>query len=1016
MNGRPEELIGSILSETYRIDRVVGEGAFGAVYAATHMRLHRPVAVKVLRARDHDAFQRFRREAEITSNLGSRFIAQVFDFNVTADDYPYLVMELLSGEDLGARLYRVHTLELSEALRITEQVAMALSVAHRHHVIHRDLKPQNIFLSVSEDEGEVVKVIDFGISKVLTDAGTTAVGQILGTPLYMSPEQIRGRQQDIDARTDVYALASVLYQAIGGRPAYLAGNMFELAERINGPTMPPPLSSLKPDIPPELDDVMASAMAKNPADRPRTVTDFYNLLSNAIRTKAKAATPAAAIMGTHALETMYATGLVATPLWRGRTKKRPIPDELRFSAPDGGFFGQDFRTRVLTLTRDKNEFTIGSVPVIGDIENDLVVPHRQVSRNSVRVIVRDGRVFVRREPRCSVPVRVGLSLLERGEERPLHHGQAVVIGVVAGVFHDGRYVPAQVPALSVDEQTALLGRDGLAWEVALAARLGDGRNMVLATPIGPAARDERVACRVAEALHDFDPLMPVARFGTYAAAVVTRDADLQGLAAAAQQAASVHATDHPASLLIGYLDVGTSSDEAGARIDEAVGALTRLAGGAQKSGLIGRPIDLGEYRVAIYEPPAFLARVHDLAQSGGEVGLLALQERDRIEQLGAAVLAALELELLQIAGRLASPQTVFCRPAPGCIAFAGPDAAEPIARHVASEWHSRGPVRGEVLEVERSVAIDIPNVLDLGDESELGRRAAELAAGGVLGTGAGSLPLPLAAAARDAASATEPIERAGRLLATVNATWRFLSIVFGSMAVAARRASRSQPFAFSQTPAAQAAPGRDDDAAEFTGPWRQSLLSAARDLAGAPGRVGELASALVGEGGAKLALRRADEVAQKVRKSLGEVPDRTMLSRLLPELERRVATLMSALRPLRGWTLVAVTRVDRVDVFGDCETVEYIDYTGTYERGTPRQVTLIKDLRIGPFVYLSRFAEGIVVPLEPHMRRRMCPETGVEELVWAEAEIRTPGMHHYRTVVGDILIEDEVTSKQIPRT
>src|SRR5262249_31658670 len=158
-----EKLIGTVLDGMYEVERVVGEGAFGAVYAARHKRLGRQVAIKLLRAVDQDAFARFRREAEITSSLGSRFIAQVFDFNTLPSGEPYFVMQLLDGEDLATRLGRVKTIALAQALKIAEQVSSALAVAHKHKIVHRDLKPQNIFLTRSEDEGEVVKVIDFGI-------------------------------------------------------------------------------------------------------------------------------------------------------------------------------------------------------------------------------------------------------------------------------------------------------------------------------------------------------------------------------------------------------------------------------------------------------------------------------------------------------------------------------------------------------------------------------------------------------------------------------------------------------------------------------------------------------------------------------------------------------------------------------------------------------------------------------------------------------------------------------------
>ncbi len=984
MYGNPQSLIGTVLADTYEIERVVGEGAYGTVYAAKHRRLHKPVAVKVLRAVDPDAFARFRREAEITSSLGSRFIAQVYDFNTMPDGAPYLVMELLDGEDLGSRLKRKRKVDMAEALRICEQVSMALSVAHRHQIVHRDLKPQNIFLCKTEDEGEVVKVIDFGISKVLkASAASTAVGQFIGTPLYMSPEQVRGQQDLIDERSDIYALAVVLYEAIGGRPAYEGEGIFALIEKINGPNLPPMLSDANPDIPRTLDDVLRRAFAKSRDDRPRSITTFYNEVANTIRsnTKAEAQTPAAAIMGTHALETMYATGMVATPLWRGRTGR---DDELRFVAPEDGFYGGDNRTRALKLAAGKSEFFIGSVPQLEGINNDLVLPHRKVSRNAVRVIVREGRVYMRREPKCSVPVRVGLSILEAGEERPLHHGQAVAIGVVAGVFHDGRYVPTQVPAQAVDEQTGVLGREGLAWEVALAARLNDGRKMVLGTPIGEADGDQNAACRAALAVHALDPTWPVARFRQYVAVLVKPEVELEALAKAAAAGAGV-------PLLLGHHAVGDSSDEAGARIDEAIGALTRIAASGSAGGLV----DLGQHQLTIYDPDRFVREARALVERGGEVGLVALEEREQLKQLGDAVCAALELELLQVAGRASGPQAIFCRPASGAIGFASPDAAEPIARQIAAEWHSRGPVRGEVMEVERSAAID---VLHPDEIAEIKAHAMNLSSGAAMGAGIEGLPLPLAQAARNAANATTPPERAAALVEVVASIWRFLAIGFGSMAAAARRP-----------------PEDPKQATGFAEPWRSRAVAAAAVLAGTPGRVGELVARLFDGAEPKRAFQVADAEASKMAEALRAPAAASQANKSLPQLISAVNDLLVALRPLRGWTLACVVRVDRVDVFGDCETVHYIDYTGTYQRGTPRQVTLIKDLRMGPFVYLTRFAEGIVVPLEPNMRRRPCPETGADELYWASAPILEPGSHRYEAVIHRHTLDDEVTAKQIPR-
>ncbi len=1005
--GAPEKLIGTVLDGTYKIDRVVGEGAFGAVYAATHLRLKRQVAVKVLRAVDADAFARFRREAEVTSSLGSRFIAQVFDFNTMPGGEPYLVMELLDGEDLAARLARVKTIGLSQALKIAEQVASALAVAHKHKIVHRDLKPQNVFLTRSEDEGEVVKVIDFGIAKLMSTAPVTAAGQFLGSPLYMSPEQVRGRSDQIDERTDVYALGAVVYEALAGRPPFQASSVFELVEKISGPDLPPKLAPGHPEIPPALDEVLARALAKSRDDRPKTVTDLYNQLANVIRTStpSESATPAAAIVGTHALETMHITGSVATPLWRGRTN---VEDQLRFVAPEGGFYPNDFRSRTLKITGEngKTEYFLGSVPLIDGITNDCVLPHRQVSRNAARVVVRGGRVWLRREPKCNVPVRVGLLLLERDEERPLHHGQPVAIGVVAGVFHDGRYVPSQAPAQAVDEQTGLLGREGLAWELALAARVSAGRRLLLAAGVG-ALDDEVLACKLAIALHEAWPVWPVARFRGHVGALVPPDGDAERAAQVMRAAAGV-------PLAIGTLPVGSSGDQAGARIDEARGALGRVAASVPAETLAREVIDLAQYALRLLEPAPFVREAQAILARGGESGLIVMDDQDQLRAFGEPVVAALELELLQITGRIAGATAVLCRPAAGAVGFAGPDAAEPIARQVAREWHSRGPVRGEVVEVERGVSTSVVGGIDLVD---LPRLAAEMVAGG-LGAGVDALPLPIAARVRAALTATDAPTRAEALIEVVASTWKLIGISLASMALAGRSRG-AEPFDMAMaagTPGAVIPPVSGPHSAQLAvvaviGPWRQVAINAAAALTGTPGRVGELVAALFDGGGPRAALATATEeaVAISTASAGGSMP------RGVDRLERAVADLLMALRPLRGWTLIHVDRVDRVDVFGDCETVHYIDYTGTYERGTPRQVTLVKDLRMGPFAYLTRLAEGIVVPLEPHLRHRHDPHSGVAGLFWAEQPIVAPGVHRYGSVLHGTAIDDEVTAKQIPK-
>ena len=197
-------LVGQQLSETYRIVRQIAHGGMGAIYEAVHLRLGgKRYAIKVLASRyasNPDAVARFRREALITSGLRNEHIVEVHDFNVDGG-LAYLVMELLVGEDLASRLKRARSLPMDAVTRVLAQVVVALDAAHRARIVHRDLKPQNIFLCARDGRDDYVKVLDFGVSKLL-DSSTmlTAEYALLGTPFYMAPEQAQG-----DPRTSTAA-------------------------------------------------------------------------------------------------------------------------------------------------------------------------------------------------------------------------------------------------------------------------------------------------------------------------------------------------------------------------------------------------------------------------------------------------------------------------------------------------------------------------------------------------------------------------------------------------------------------------------------------------------------------------------------------------------------------------------------------------------------------------------------------------------------------------------------------
>ena len=264
--GEPGELLGHVVGGAYRLTRCIGRGGMGVVYEAEHLRIPRRFAVKFLmigRGRSGTALERFRREAEIASQLQDPHIASVVDFNTLDDGTPYIVMELLEGESLGARLRRT-PFTRDELILVVDQIARALTTAHERGVIHRDLKPENVFLARGEGSQAItVKLLDFGISKLGGDADSlTATDTILGTPAYMSPEQARGDRSQTNARTDVYSFGALLYEVFTGRPPFVGETAYAILSQL-ALTTPATITT----APPGIDVVIQRAMRKEPEDR-----------------------------------------------------------------------------------------------------------------------------------------------------------------------------------------------------------------------------------------------------------------------------------------------------------------------------------------------------------------------------------------------------------------------------------------------------------------------------------------------------------------------------------------------------------------------------------------------------------------------------------------------------------------------------------------------------------------------------------------------------------------------------
>lgn len=261
--------IGSVLSGRYTISEVLGRGGMATVYKAHHAMGNRVLAVKVLHDRfadDQPTRERFHREAEKAKTLAHPNIVEVYDFGLTEDQVPFLVMELLDGHPLDQVLRRRRKMRPDEVIALGLQIARGLSRAHDFGVVHRDVKPENIFLCRSDDDTPAIKLVDFGIALAPQDKRLTASGQMLGSPRYMAPERFRDRALVIPA-SDLYALGIVLFEMATGRLPFesesMAGYLVHHME-----TVPPRLRTQVPECPLALDQLVSELVAKEPGHRP----------------------------------------------------------------------------------------------------------------------------------------------------------------------------------------------------------------------------------------------------------------------------------------------------------------------------------------------------------------------------------------------------------------------------------------------------------------------------------------------------------------------------------------------------------------------------------------------------------------------------------------------------------------------------------------------------------------------------------------------------------------------------
>ncbi|TPV96790.1 MAG: serine/threonine protein kinase [Myxococcales bacterium FL481] len=282
----PQARVGELLGGTYRIERLIAIGGMGSVYEVSHTRLEQHFAVKFLDPsflRDAEAYARFRREAEIASRLNHENVVQVFDFNTDAGGGVYMVMELVEGQNLDQLLETEQLSERDDVLGIFEPLCDALEACHEHGIVHRDLKPSNIMVR-HEGPRARVKLLDFGISKIKEEqAGPhTRDNVVMGTPNYMSPEQARGQNTQLDARTDIFALGAILYEMLSGFKAFDEPGLPQLLHQIIYEE-PESLATLAPKTPERVVKVVERCLRKDAEQRYADVSDLFEELALAYR-------------------------------------------------------------------------------------------------------------------------------------------------------------------------------------------------------------------------------------------------------------------------------------------------------------------------------------------------------------------------------------------------------------------------------------------------------------------------------------------------------------------------------------------------------------------------------------------------------------------------------------------------------------------------------------------------------------------------------------------------------------
>jgi hypothetical protein len=681
-------------------------------------------------------------------------------------------------------------------------------------------------------------------------------------------------------------------------------------------------------------------------------------------------------------------------VWRGDIDP---PDRLRIEARDG--------TSTELRLDLPGPLRLGRIAGEGAETNELVVP--DVASRFAATLRHDGiRWWLKRRDECSVPVEVGARQLARGEEAPLVHAVSIVVGDMHAVLADRRYLTPAVAAGTVDPATGLLGRAGLELEIGCFLEQRAGGAMMLvraatatATPVATAAQSPMVLA--AMAVHRRWPTLAVGLVeGTF---VVLAPGRPKEIASAAVLLAGICRGAGLERLAHGTWSFAGEAPSAAGELELALSAMIRVPAEATTTVAVNlRDVAQGARITSASEVLAASTNARRTTL------LFAVEEQSALREIGTQVVEALEAELAAVVAGHAPPGSLVAPLAPGVIAACVPRSAEAreIASHVQCDWHARPAVTDGLAELPRSISWEILH------QDGAAERAAELSrehgeALGVLSALSGGLPYPIAGTVHAAISASSAIERVKMLFDVLESTWRFLA-----KATLAAVFARPQTTPESLEPLARMARRLGTRTGYPLGTWREiartaaALLDPTRDPFGATAR--EILDVKLGE---NQTFETLSNMMQSERNGFahGQYSEARATADL-PELEQMTRTFLRSLRPLRAWTLVTVEKTDP-DPYGDAQTVDYLDHTGPFDQGVRRRIGLSTPVRLANVVYLVRFREGVMVPLEPLVRR--VAQGARVDLYWMD-HLPRPGSCHLSAVLGVAELEVPYESLRIP--